>query len=110
MHELALADGIVQAVSERLPGARIVRVLLRIGALTCVEPEAMRFCFEAAARGTALEGAALEIEEVPARARCRTCGAGDVGVDPRLPLCACGSADLDLLDGRQLLVSAVEVA
>ncbi|MFL5262693.1 MAG: hydrogenase maturation nickel metallochaperone HypA [Anaeromyxobacteraceae bacterium] len=110
MHELAIAEGVIETVTGRLPGAKVSRVILRIGALTCVEPEAMRFCFDAAAQGTALEGAVLEIVEVPARGSCRTCGAADVAVDPRIPLCPCGSADLDLTDGEQLLVSAVEVA
>jgi hydrogenase nickel incorporation protein HypA/HybF len=110
VHELAIAEGVVRSVTERMPGARIVRVVLRIGTLACVEPAAMTFCFDAAAQGTPLEGAALEIVEVPARARCRSCGAGDVAVEPRIPLCPCGSADLELLEGDRLLVSAVEVA
>ncbi len=110
MHELALAEGVVDAVSDHVGGARVVRVVLEIGELTCVEPEAMRFCFEACARGTVLEGAALEIVEVAARASCRACGAPDVHPDARIPLCPCGSADLDLLDGRQLRVRAVEVS
>jgi hydrogenase nickel incorporation protein HypA/HybF len=70
----------------------------------------MRFCFDAATRGTALEGAALEVVEVPARARCRSCGAADVELDPRIPLCPCGSADVDVAAGGQLVVDAVEVA
>ena len=66
MHELAIAEAVVSSVTERMPGARVVRVVLRIGTLACVEPAAMTFCFDAAAQGTALEGAALEIVEVAA--------------------------------------------
>ncbi|BDG01378.1 hydrogenase maturation nickel metallochaperone HypA/HybF [Anaeromyxobacter oryzae] len=110
MHELAIAESVVDAVGERVGGARVTRVLVEVGRLTCVEPDALRFCFEACARGTALEGAALEIVEVSARATCRTCGARDAEVDARVPLCACGSADLELVAGDRLLVQAVEVA
>lgn len=110
MHELGIAEEIVQSVSERVPGERIVRIVLRVGRLACVEPAAIQFCFEACARGTRVEGAALEIVDVPARARCRSCGAEDVEVEPWIPLCRCGSADLDLVAGGELVVAAVEVA
>jgi hydrogenase nickel incorporation protein HypA/HybF len=109
MHELAIAEGVVAAVRERVPGARVTRVVLEVGALACVEPEALRFCFGACTRGTLADGAALEIVEIPARAACRSCGDRAVEVDPRIPLCACGSADLQLVDGDQLRVREVEV-
>ncbi len=109
MHELGIAEGVVQTVAERLPGERVVRVVLRIGRLACVEPGAIRFSFAACAEGTPLAGAALEIVDVPGRARCRSCGAEDVPVEPRLPLCPCGSADLELLAGDELTIAAVEV-
>ncbi len=110
MHELAIAEGVIDAVGQRVGRARVLRVVVRIGRLACVEPDALRFCFEECARGTGAEGAALEIVDVPARARCRTCGAEDVDVDPRIPLCPCGSADLEVRSGGELLLSAVEVA
>ena len=109
MHELAVAEGMVEAIAERVPEGRVTRVVLEVGALSCVEPEAVRFCFAACARGTVADGAALEIVEIPGRANCRTCGAGGVAVDPRIPLCGCGSADLELVDGGQLRVRGVEV-
>jgi hydrogenase nickel incorporation protein HypA/HybF len=109
VHELAIAESVVAAVSARIHDGRITRVVLEVGALACVEPDALRFCFEASTRGTLAEGAALEIVEVAARASCRSCGARAVPVDARIPLCACGSADLELVDGGQLRVRAVEV-
>jgi hydrogenase nickel incorporation protein HypA/HybF len=110
MHELAIAESIVEGVDARLGGAVAARVVVEVGALACVEPDAIRFCFSACARGTAVEGATLEIVEIPARARCRGCGAGDVAVDPRIPLCPCGSADLELVSGDALRVREVELA
>jgi hydrogenase nickel incorporation protein HypA/HybF len=110
MHEIAVAESVVEAVGAHVGRAPVARVVLEIGRLTCVEPDAVRFCFEACARGTPVEGAVLEIVEIAGRARCRSCGAEDVEVDPRLPLCDCGSADLDVTQGQQLRVSTVEVA
>ena len=63
MHELAIVSGIVDAVTERSGGDRIVRVVVEVGRLTAVLPDALRFCFEVVARGTAAEGASLDILE-----------------------------------------------
>jgi hydrogenase nickel incorporation protein HypA/HybF len=111
VHELALMEGVVRAVEEQLPltgAARVTRLRLEVGRLSAVVPDAMRFCFGVCARGTVLEEAALEILEVPGRARCRECGAEAELPDP-LALCACGSADLELLAGMELRIKDVEV-
>jgi len=53
VHEMALAEEVLQIVQDaaRRDGCRRVRALwLEIGQLSSVEPEAMRFCFEAVAR------------------------------------------------------------
>lgn len=108
MHELAIAENIVDAICERADGRRVRRVIVRIGALTAVVPEAMRFCFDLACEGTVAEGARLEIEERPGAARCRSCGAEVELADPIL-LCPCGSADLAVTAGRELQIVSMEV-
>ena len=109
MHELALTESVVQLVRERLGDRRVVRVRLEIGRMMAVVPDAMRFCFDVCCRGTPLDGARLEIDEIPARSRCRTCGAEHVLADA-LPLCACGSADVEMAAGNELRIKEVEVA
>src|SRR5690349_7705334 len=97
MHELSLAESIVDLVQKRVDRP-IKTIRVEVGALTCVAPEALVTCFGVCARGTRLDGAILEIVPIPARARCRTCGAED-RVDARIPLCGCGSADLAWVSG-----------
>jgi hydrogenase nickel incorporation protein HypA/HybF len=63
MHELAIVSGIVDAVTERSGGDRVVRVVIEVGRLTAVLPDALRFCFEVVAQGTTAEGASLDILE-----------------------------------------------
>ena len=76
MHELGIVQGLVEAVSERVGAqARVTEVHLRVGRLSGVLPDAMRFCFDVVAAGTPLEGARLDIEEPDGLARCRACGA-----------------------------------
>ena len=109
VHELALSETVVHMVRERLGEARVVRVRLEVGRLMAVVPEAMRFCFDVCTRGTSLDGAVIEIEAVAARGICRSCGAV-VEVADALPLCGCGSADLDIKGGDELRIKEVEVA
>lgn len=61
---MSLAVRVVAIVAEAAraqDAARVARVRLRIGALAAVEPEALRFCLDVAARGTPAEGADLVI-------------------------------------------------
>ena len=109
MHELAITEGLVGAVTERLPGQRVTSVRLEIGALSGVVADSVRFCFDLVTEGTNLEGAALEITEPPAVCSCRTCG-GDFEPDGPFALCPCGSADVTVLSGQHLKITSVQVA
>jgi hydrogenase nickel incorporation protein HypA/HybF len=109
LHELAIVEGVIDTVTERLPDAKITCVRLEIGALSGVVPDALRFSFELATEGTNLQGADLEIAEVPGRCRCRACGAEFTPGGPVL-LCGCGSADVDVLAGQDLKIASVKVA
>ena len=108
MHELAITESVVEGVSERFGDARVLRVVLQVGRLSGVAVDAVRFCFDACARGTTLEGAVLVIDEIPARARCRTCGAR-LDLTDMLGVCACGSDDLQIEGGRDVRVREVEI-
>jgi hydrogenase nickel incorporation protein HypA/HybF len=106
MHELSITQGVVEAVTERTGSATVVSVRVRVGRLSGVVPDAMRFCFELVTAGTPLEGATLEIDRPEGRGSCRTCGAEFALPDPVL-LCPCGSADVEVLTGRELAVASV---
>ncbi len=109
MHELSLAQSIVDACSERAAGARVFRVTLEVGTLTCVAPEALRFCYEAAVEGTALEGSTLEIVRIPGQSRCRDCGQ-DVELFDLTAGCGCGSLNLERPRGGDALnVRSMEI-
>ncbi|MCZ7685574.1 MAG: hydrogenase maturation nickel metallochaperone HypA [Sandaracinaceae bacterium] len=109
MHELGLTREIVSVVAERAGARRVTRVVLEIGKLSAVMPDAVRFCFELCARGTRLEGASLEIVEPAGRARCRACGR-TVELERPYGECACGSCDLEWISGGELRVVAMELA
>jgi hydrogenase nickel incorporation protein HypA/HybF len=109
MHELGIASDVIDTVCTRGGGARVTRVVLEIGRLSAVLPDAIRFCFELVAVGTLAEGAQLEIIETPGRARCRACSA-EVVLERPFGRCACGGTDLEWLSGEELTIKEMEVA
>jgi hydrogenase nickel incorporation protein HypA/HybF len=108
MHELSIANSVVELCAERAMGARVLRVTLEIGRLSAVMPDAIRFCFDVCAKDTVVEGAVLEIVETPGLARCLDCG-GSVDMTDLLEHCACGSVNLELLAGSELKIKQMEV-
>ena len=113
MHEMSLAEGIVQIVEStaRANAARAVRaVWLELGALSHVEQEALRFSFDVVKRGTVAEDARLEVVTTPGRAWCMPCGeAVDLA---RLgdPCPACGGYQLQVTQGEEMRVKEIEIA
>ncbi len=108
MHELSLANAVVEACAERAAGARVLRVRMEIGQLAAVLPDSLRFCFEVCAQGTAVEGAELEILETPGRAVCDACG-GSVALSSPFGRCECGGV-LRVVAGNELRVKDMEIA
>ncbi|HVN35845.1 MAG TPA: hydrogenase maturation nickel metallochaperone HypA [Casimicrobiaceae bacterium] len=113
MHEMALAQSVLEIVEQtaREHGARCVTgVRIEIGALSHVEAEALRFCFDIVMRGSVADGARLDIEATPGAAWCMPCAA-------TVPLARvgeacphCGSYQLAVTDGGAMRVREIEVA
>jgi hydrogenase nickel incorporation protein HypA/HybF len=109
MHELAITEEIVAAVTGKLPDRKITLLRLEIGSLSGVVADSVRFCFDLVAEGTNLEGANLQITEPVARCRCRDCGREFAPEGP-IMLCPCDSANAEVLSGADLRIISVEVA
>ncbi|HZO58171.1 MAG TPA: hydrogenase maturation nickel metallochaperone HypA [Solirubrobacterales bacterium] len=109
MHELAIAQSVVTIADRHAAGRRVASVQLKVGHLRQVVPSALTFAFELIAEGTALEGAELQIEVMPATGSCRTCGADTLL--PDFPLCCarCGGCDVEVTSGEELLVDSLEL-
>ena len=109
MHELSIAEGVVDVALRHARGRRVAVVSLTVGHLRQVVPSALEFAFELVAQGTPLEGADLRMEEVPAVGRCRSCGM-DTPL-PELPLIcrSCASWDVEVTQGEELLVDSLEL-
>jgi hydrogenase nickel incorporation protein HypA/HybF len=109
MHELSIARAVADVAERHAVGRPVSRVELRVGHLRQVVPASLEFAWEVVAQGTVLEGAVLAIDYVPATVRCRACAAETpLGEFPAV--CAqCGSVDVDVSGGDELLVDALEL-
>jgi hydrogenase nickel incorporation protein HypA/HybF len=108
MHELGITQNIVAIVAEHAKGAKVQKVVLEIGKLSAIMPDAIRFCFDICSQNTVLEEAILEILEISGLARCRQCSSEFVLEKP-FGICQCGSIYLDLIAGEELKIKEIEV-
>jgi hydrogenase nickel incorporation protein HypA/HybF len=113
MHELSVVSSVVDAVTESLgayPGARVVEVRLKVGALASVVRESLEFCYEIATQGTRLEGSRLAVQALPVVVHCAVCNA-DVELEGvqsfRCP--RCNEPSYDLRQGRELEIDSIEI-
>jgi len=109
MHEMALAEGILSVVLDAAGDQPVRKVDLRVGALQLVVPESLQFSFQLASDGTLAQNAAINIEDVPARLRCKQCHAETVLRQPPFQCEHCSSSDIEIVSGEEVLVEAVEL-
>ena len=109
MHELSIAESVVQVASRHAGDRRVTKVYLKIGHPRQVVPSALAFSFELVAHGTPAEGAELEMQEVPATGLCKNCGEESRLAAFPLVCDSCGSHALEIIEGEELLVESLEL-
>jgi hydrogenase nickel incorporation protein HypA/HybF len=108
MHELGITQNIVAICTEKAGSRKVLKVTIEIGKLSAIVPDAIRFCFDLCAAGTAVEGARLEINEIDGRGKCTTCGK-EVNLNLLAGRCECGSTDIKCIAGQELNIKEMEV-
>jgi len=111
MHELSIALSMIEQVEQQAAaqsgGVRSIQV--KIGALSGVDVEALRFAWEIARAGTPLAGSELEIEPVPLRVRCGQCGRTRTPEIQAIACPDCAEAEQEILAGQELELISLEV-
>jgi len=112
MHEVALCQSTLEIIEQQAKQNRVNKVTavwLEIGALSCVEESAFRFCFDVACRGTVAEGCQLNIIATPAKAWCWDC-CETVEVRSHQSICPqCQGLDLKVESGDSLRIKELEI-
>lgn len=113
MHELSIVESIVDTVTESLttyPGARVIEVRLRVGALSAIVQDSLHFCWGIATADTPLTGSRLVVQTVPVTVHCGACGAEEPLESLQSFCCAkCGAPASDVRQGRELEIEAIEI-
>ena len=114
MHEMGIALHIIEIAGSAVPpdmdDLQVEVVNLKVGRLTAVVPQSLRFCFNIVSRDTPLAGARLEIEEVPVVVNCVECDLETTIEEPPFVCGGCGNGAIDIVAGRELMVTSIEVA
>jgi hydrogenase nickel incorporation protein HypA/HybF len=112
MHELSIANSLLEAIqaeSLRHAGARVRSVGLRIGELSGVDPDSLRFCFECLVKDSPFEPLPLEIQFCPRRHTCPACRGTFLVVDYNTVCPSCGMDRTECTGGTELELSYLEL-
>ncbi len=112
MHEMSLVESVLQIIEESAQTqkfSQVKTVILEIGELAAVEPDAMQFCFDAVMSGTVADGAQLEVIDVQGAAWCEHCNTS-VRINDQLDACPqCGHVKLNITAGTEMRVKELIV-
>jgi hydrogenase nickel incorporation protein HypA/HybF len=109
VHELSVAGAVFGTVERHAAGRPVTVVSVRVGRLRQVVPESLRFYWEIVAKDTICDGARLELEQVSAELACQGCGRRWAPELPAFRCARCGSTDVEVTSGDELLVEYIEV-
>jgi len=109
MHVMGAAQAILDVVLEAGGGEKVRLIRLKVGKRHSIVRDSLEFSFRLAASDTAAAEATITVEEVPARLRCRRCGAEGEADLPLWNCRTCGASDVQVLSGDELLVEGLEL-
>ncbi|UCD32758.1 MAG: hydrogenase maturation nickel metallochaperone HypA [Desulfobacterales bacterium] len=113
MHEMGIAMEIVEIAIASIPqdmkNVKVEKVNLKVGKLTAIVPESLRFCFDIVSKDTPLCDATLHIEEIPLVIRCSDCQ-DEWSIDEPIFTCrACYGGSVNIVSGRELDIHSIEI-
>ena len=112
MHELSLAQGILQIIrteQEKRGFGRVLEVSLKVGEYSGIVPHCLEEFFPIAAEGTSAEQAKLSIEVLPSVFRCPDCGFEGRPDRDRACCPNCGGERIRMVSGREFYVENLVV-
>ncbi len=112
MHEMSIATSVLDAArkeAERRPGSRVIKVGVRIGEWSGVDPDSLQFCFDALLAGAEPHPPALDIEFRPRQNQCVVCGTVFALKDYEIQCPACGAETTEPVSGDELELAYVEL-
>ena len=112
MHEASIALNILeraQNIAYEHKASKIDSISVVIGALSGIVKESLLFAFDAIKLDTPAENCILKIVEVPIKINCYDCKKNVVLNDIFLICPECGSINIEVIEGREMLIKEIEV-
>ena len=109
-NQVAEARSIADIVTRHADGRDVRTVHLRIGRLRQIVPDTLLYCWSLVSENTALDGAELRVESVPARVRCTVCGHEETLDTPIMRCGRCESRQTSIVAGEEFLITSLELA
>jgi hydrogenase nickel incorporation protein HypA/HybF len=112
MHELSLAQSIVEIVRQYVPNEKagtVKSVKLKIGELSGVVADSLDFCFSAITADTPLQGATLQIDKIPFTLECNDCSESFTSEYGTVICQRCGGSNTHVLKGTEMQVVEIEL-
>jgi len=112
MHEISITQNILDDVEHCLSNeqySKVINIKIKVGEFTALDPSSLQFCYKALTNGTKLENTELIIEIIPLVCHCNNCKE-ETHIDNFLFICEkCGSNDIDIISGQELILSEINV-
>lgn len=113
MHEMPYTQNIFQIVidyAKKHNSSKVKKVYLKIGNMTGVVEDSVRFYWESLTVGSVAEGAELVVEHVPIKVRCYNCSTEYVAEDQFSFVCPeCKFFGGEVLSGKEVVVESIEL-
>jgi hydrogenase nickel incorporation protein HypA/HybF len=112
MHEVSIMQSTLDIAIEQASGRKAKKILglsMRVGQLSGVVPEALRFAFDVLTQGTIAEGASLDVELVSVVCYCSACEKQFDAADMFCECPRCHQTSIQIVRGRELQLKAIEV-
>jgi hydrogenase nickel incorporation protein HypA/HybF len=110
MHEISICQSILNTVQAEMGEEdieHIRQIHLKIGLLSCVEPEVLKHVFSYIKLGTPFEHSELMIELVEVSAQCETCGSTFIVEKYKFVCPQCESPVTNIIEGKELLINKI---
>lgn len=119
MHELSMAQGIIDAVlqtAENNKAIEVNEVYIEIGRLAMINPEQLKFMLGVLVENTIMEDAKVHIDEIAVEIKCSQCDFHGSAVldeeDHYAPLVKCPECDspkISILNGKDCIVKNIVI-
>ena len=110
MHELSLAQNIIETIELNVPKdelSNVRQVILKVGEFSGVVADSLKFSYEVITTGTEIQNSELKIENIPFSLKCNSCGSITTNSFGLRECAECSVTDTEVLTGEELVISEI---